>query len=221
MAYMLKQKGFKRVEILEKRRRCGGKSYSVNYRGAPQETGTCYLAPDYEENIIQLMRKFVGEQLVHLPPASIWLDRFNVPITYQQYVGFESLRNFNTTDPKVAVKMLVGAIMKYNSLHQKLFGNYTGELMPRPSAAVMHAIRGTYMEYLQRNGLTSLVPLLLASHTMQGYGHIDEVAALYGLMWNTPKLMNGLLRRMQNQMDTGEERTIKFQIGTLVESALP
>ncbi len=203
MAYMLKKKGFRDVTILEKRNRAGGKSYTIDYRGAPHEAGTCYLAPDYEENIIELMKKFTNDELVHLPSASIWLVRFNAPLTYQQYVGAQSLRNFNTTDPVLAFKMLVGAIQKYIAIHQRLFGNYTGELMPRPTAAVLHEIRGTFMEFLQRNGLTSLHPLFLASHTMQGYGHVDEVAALYGLMWNTPKLMNGLLRRMQNQMDTG------------------
>eukprot|EP00794_Sanderia_malayensis_P011741 gene11741-12962_t len=203
MAYMLKKKGFTDVTILEKERRAGGKSYTLHYRGAPQEMGTCYLAPDYEENIIALMREFTSEQLVHLPSASIWVDKFKMPLTYQQYVGGESMRNFNTTNPIQAFKMLVGAMMKYNKLHQRLFGNYTGELMPRPSEAVLHEIRGTFMDFLKRNGLTSLQPIFLACHTMQGYGHLDEVAALYGLIWNTPKLVNGLLKRMYKQMDTG------------------
>ena len=67
----------------------------------------------------------------------------------------------------------------------------------------MHETRGTFMDFLKRKGLTSLHPLFLASHTMQGYGHVDEVAALYGLLWNTPKMMYGLLKRLNKEDDTG------------------
>eukprot|EP00795_Rhopilema_esculentum_P008077 gene8077-13993_t len=203
MALMLKRKGFKDITILEKRSRPGGKSFTVNYRGAPHELGTCYLSPDYEENIIALMKKYTGDNLVHLPSASIWTDKFRMPLTYQQYVGMESLRNFNTKDPLVAKAKLGQTVHKYIKIHQQLFGNYTGELMPRPTRGVMYKIRGTFMEFLKRNGLQALQPLFLASHTMQGYGHLDEIAALYGLMWNTPKLMFGLLSRMNGDKNTG------------------
>jgi len=34
-----------------------------------------------------------------------------------------------------------------------------------------------------------MVPYFKLSHTVQGYGYLDEIGALYGLMWNTPKLL--------------------------------
>ena len=207
MAYLLKKRGFRDVTILEKRSRPGGKSQSIRYRGTTHEMGTCYLSPDYEENIIALMKKFTGNQLAHLPSASIWLDKFSMPITYKQYVGAQALRDFQTHNATEAQLKLVGAIMKYIQLHKKLFGSYEGELMPRPNVTVMHEIRGTFMEYLKRNNLASLHSLFLASHTMQGYGQLDEISALYGLMWNTPKLMIGLLKRIQGQKDTGMSRS--------------
>ena len=203
MAYMLKQKGFRDVTILERNNRPGGKSHTVDYRGAPQETGTCYLAPDYEENIIRLMKKFTSDQLVHLQSASIWEDKFNMPITYQQYVFTSIMKSFKTTNATLAGMKLFGAIKKYILVHKRLFGNYTGELMPRPTPQVLQEIRGTFMDFLKRHDLTSLHPLFLASHTIQGYGHVDEVAALYGLLWNTPKLMTGLMTRMTKKTDTG------------------
>jgi len=203
MAYLLKKKGFTDITLLEKNSRSGGKSLTINYRGAPQDMGTVYLSPDYEENIIKLMKKYTGDNLAHLPPASIRLGDLKLSIPYKQYVIVESMRNFNTTNTTIAGMKLVHAMKSYIGLHARLFGNYTGELMPRPSRSVMHRIRGTFMDFLKRENLASLQPIFLASHTMQGYGHLDEISALYGLMWNTPKLMVGLLKRLQGATNTG------------------
>ena len=60
----------------------------------------------------------------------------------------------------------------------------------------MKLIKGTFLQFIMRNGLTSLIPLFQASTTFQGYGHLDEVAALYGLMWNTPNFINGFKERL-------------------------
>ena len=38
---------------------------------------------------------------------------------------------------------------------------------------------------------------------MQGYGHIDEIAALYGLMWNTPRVMCSMMKRMKKEKNAG------------------
>lgn len=203
MAMLLKKRGFTHVTLLEKASRPGGKSFTINYRGTPHDMGTVYLSPDYEENIIALMKNYTGDNLAHLPSASIWLGNLQVPITYQQYVIAKSLEKFQTANKTVAVQKLFNAVLNYIGLHQKLFGSYTGELMPRPNATVMSLIRGTFIEFLKRYNLDSLQPLFLASHTMQGYGHLDEISALYGLMWNTPKLMYGLLKRMQGATNTG------------------
>ena len=61
----------------------------------------------------------------------------------------------------------------------------------------MNKIQGTFLQFILRNGLTALIPLFQASTTFQGYGHIDEVAALYGLMWNTPNFINGFEERLK------------------------
>ena len=218
MAYLLKKKGFTDITLLEKSSRSGGKSFTINYRGAPQDMGTVYLSPDYEENIIKLMKKYTGDNLAHLPPASIRLGDLKLSIPYKQYVIVESMRNFNTTNTTIAGMKLVHAMKSYIGLHARLFGNYTGELMPRPSRSVMHRIRGTFMDFLKRENLASLQPIFLASHTMQGYGHLDEISALYGLMWNTPKLMVGLLKRLQGATNTGME---KFAINCRGSTRIP
>ena len=205
MAYLLKGKGFKHITIFEKSDRIGGKSKTINYRGVPQEMGTSYLTSDYEENVIELVRKFTSDSLLDLPSPSIWLDRFPLqPIAYSSYIILESMKNFKTNNITIAVNSLIRAIGKYKALHQQLFGTYKGELMSKPNATVLYAIRGTFLEFLKRNDLQSLEPLFLASYAIQGYGALDEAAALYGLLWNTPKIMNSLLARVKGSKSAGK-----------------
>lgn len=59
------------------------------------------------------------------------------------------------------------------------------------------------MDFIQRNKLKALVPIFQISLTMQGYGHLDEIAALYGVMWNTPKFINGFKARLLGRGDGG------------------
>ena len=70
--------------------------------------------------------------------------------------------------------------------------------MPPPSRQVMYKIRGTFADFLKRNKLESLIPIFTVTHTVFGYGYLDEVAALYGLIWNTPKLMKGFMGRQRS-----------------------
>ena len=52
-----------------------------------------------------------------------------------------------------------------------------------------------------------MASILYASSSVQGYGRIDEIPALYGLMWNTPNLMRALLQRLAgNTAGTGKEK---------------
>ena len=71
-------------------------------------------------------------------------------------------------------------------------------------------LRKTFEKYLDDNGLGILRPLLYASHTVQGYGRLDVVPALYGLMWNTPKMMKALSNRLKGT--TGDTGTRLFPL---------
>ena len=74
-------------------------------------------------------------------------------------------------------------------LHTELFGVYEGDFMPRPSEDVLYRTRGTFLEFLKREDLESMKIIFKTSWELQGYGNLDEVSALYGLMWNKPKFM--------------------------------
>ena len=68
-----------------------------------------------------------------------------------------------------------------------MFGRYEGYLMPWPSPQTMWRCRGTFKDFLVREGLTIMIPFLVRTNELQGYGYLDEISALYGLMWQNTK----------------------------------
>jgi hypothetical protein len=120
-----------------------------------------------------------------------------------------------TNDPKVANEKLFMALLKYIRLHREFFGKYKGELMRKPTLRVMNLVNCTFLEFIEKNDLTMLKPIFIISHTGEGFGHLDEISALYGLIWNTPHLLKG----MAGAMFSGESpfNTIKGDYQTLWE----
>ena len=91
-------------------------------------------------------------------------------------------------------------LYSFNSwLHNELFGEYEGDMMLRPSKDVLHRTRGTFIEFLKREDLEPMKAVFKTSHELQGYGYIDEVSALYGLLWNKPKFMYAYAMRLLQQ----------------------
>ena len=126
------------------------------------------------------------------------------------YISMAMTKLANDTDPgknkfllkKAAAKnaeVLVDAVANYSKVHQELFGKYDGELFLRPAPyAFYNNVSGTFKDFLVRENLTILTPVLEILHTAQGYGYLDEVGAIYGLMWNTPELLiSGALRLLE------------------------
>ena len=77
----------------------------------------------------------------------------------------------------------------YFRLHNELFGGYEGDFMLRPSEEVMYRTRGTFLEFLKREDLEPMKTIFKTSWELQGYGYLDEVPTLYGLLLNKPKFM--------------------------------
>jgi hypothetical protein len=71
--------------------------------------------------------------------------------------------------------ILLQAGVRYIKLHKELFGTYEGDLMPRPSAAVLHRVRGSFLDFLTRERLLPLEPVFNIALTVPGYGYLDEV----------------------------------------------
>lgn len=137
MALLLKQKGFKNVEILEKTSRIGGKSRSISYRGAVHEMGTVYISPDYT-SIHKLLETYLPNDMVPFPSASIWKDNLPAPINFSMYAAQYVMREvlFKKATGKEVVKEIVEAMMIYEKLHVQILGKYDGEIMPEPNTEV-------------------------------------------------------------------------------------
>ena len=101
----------------------------------------------------------------------------------------------NNADPRHNIKIFMASIIRYVRLHYFLFGRYEGELMQQPRQSVLNRVVGTFKSFLERENLTPLIPLILVTQSTPGLGHVDEVGALYGLMWNTPKYIISLALR--------------------------
>lgn len=71
--------------------------------------------------------------------------------------------------------------------------------MLRPSEEVLQRTRGTLLEFLKREDLEAMKIAFKTSTELQGYGFVDEVSALYGLMWNKPKFMYAYALRLLHQ----------------------
>ena len=93
-------------------------------------------------------------------------------------------------------------------VHLELFGRYNYmHMMPRPTNETLWRIRGTdvlplslvpssflcpagtFQEFLDREDLSLLAPIFQFYTYLNGYGHLDEEAAYYGLLlqvedWN-------------------------------------
>merc|ERR1712226_1284884 len=194
MALKLKLKGYTKVVIFEKSNRVGGKSYDIPFDGTPLPLGTVFGEPNYRSpgNYVPLAEKYGFGETIPLVGAGEWrwvpgtanFTKYNAAAGLLSSVA--QLANVTIAEAPIALLL---TLKKYSEIHNTMFGNYKGYLMPQPDWQTMLRCRGTYMDFLDREGLTPMIPFLIRSNELQGYGYLDEVAALYGLMWQNTKWM--------------------------------
>ena len=66
---------------------------------------------------------------------------------------------------------------------------YEGDFMERPSVGTLNSLNMTFLNFLKANNIEAMKIILQISNELQGYGYLDEISALYGLIWNKPKFM--------------------------------
>ena len=166
MAYSLKRRGYSSVVVLERTDRVGGKCLDSHYRGVVWPLGAGVTVAHYSRNIIPLAAEFGFNDYTNAGNGS-------------EFLGGRT----GWMNPLV----LIPALVNYVRIHKQMFGRYEGDLMPRPGPTVMYRTRGTFLDFMKREKLMALIELFDLLHTKWGYGYLDEVSALYGLMWNTPE----------------------------------
>ena len=193
MALSLKRRGFTNLTIYEKSNRVGGKSFDINYRGVAQPMGTIFAESNYFDNLIPLAQEFGVGEIVRIPSPSAWTTNSASDAGSQlltgEYVLATVAKLTNSSSPEVNLGFLLQTVVLYVRLHKEMFGDYPGDLMLQPSAEVMARVRGTFLDFLDRENMLALLPVFKFSHELQGYGYVNEISALYGLIWNNPKLI--------------------------------
>jgi hypothetical protein len=193
MALSLKDKGFKDVTIFEKTGRVGGKIEDVQFDGYYQWLGAVFLTADYFDNVVELAKRYNVGELHPIHTSGIWdkNDGFEPKnkLTYNQFLLRSLMRITNNASPTYNLSLFLKAVIKYVKLHHSMFGKYQGELMQKPTAFVLTKTAGSIKDFLEREMLQPLIPYLEISNAAQGFGYLDEIAALYGLFWITPNLI--------------------------------
>ena len=110
MALRLKQKGYSKVNILEKTFRVGGKCRDIVHGGVPNPQGAIFAASSYFENLIPLAKRFGVGELVKIPPINVWATNsasdLGSKLSVEAFM-FETLKEItNSSSPKVNVGAL-------------------------------------------------------------------------------------------------------------------
>ena len=72
MALRLKERGYTKVDLLEKTFRAGGKCEDIMHGGVPNPQGASFALASYFENLIPLAEKYGIGDLVKIPTVNVW-----------------------------------------------------------------------------------------------------------------------------------------------------
>jgi len=195
MAVSLKKRNYENVVVFEKSSRIGGKCFDINYRGTPQAQGASYLEANYfnADSLVPFLKEYGLDDLTPVSSTDIWTansakDSRN-KLTRAQFHFLSASALTNSTSLEVNARFFMQTLIRYCQIHKEMFGLYEGDLMQRPTPEVMYRVRGTIMDFLERENLLAMVTIFETTQTLAGYGHIDDIGALYGLIWHNPRFM--------------------------------
>ena len=212
MAWLLYRRGFTNIQILEAESRIGGKIESTYRDEMPREMGACYTQPAYHA-IHELLVRFGLNQRIGVAGRVVHRDGgrrlpFGEDVINQLR---ENMGVFWKRLPRKAIglRVLLG-LERYKFIHRRKLGYYSGQLPPRPSPKILAELALPFLDWLRENNLHVLIPLFRLFQSAQGYGYLETVPAFYGLMWNTPEVIDIATEQMSG----------KGQGATLIKSGM-
>ncbi|XP_065180588.1 uncharacterized protein LOC135811300 isoform X1 [Sycon ciliatum] len=215
MAMKMQKRGHA-VTILEKEQ-IGGKAYTVNHREAAHEMGACYLSPDYEL-VVELLQEYGMSSQLDVKQRTVWTDaKKDVGGKLRDWfyqAAKEAENDLDAKDSAIAWEIFKQAI-HYISHHRRLLLNYeeTGFLPPRPSAEHLEELQMSIADFFDKYELRALKPIFKLAYTLQGYGFVEEEPILYGMLWVTPPLLNGLIEMLKVRKVL-HKRRLRKRMGT-------
>lgn len=196
MAYLLDELDFKNVTILEKQDRIAGRSFTkYDYDPfVPIEFGTCYTVPFKYAELRRIAKEtgYGSFEEIPVPERHLFTDYTDRdPITQREWIISEKIRRW----PFCSMPKRLGSALAQAAIGLDLYQynrNYEA-LFKRDIQDIITDTNMSFAEYLKQHGFEDLVPVFSLANTVQGYGYIEEVPALYGLWWNSPDEVKGFL----------------------------
>eukprot|EP01083_Nonionella_stella_P005295 15316_1 len=198
MASILKRHGFNNITIMEKNGSYGGKCLSIkdntNDQHITHELGSCYIHSNYDA-FFELLGLYDDSNNELIP---IQNEQCEIQIDGQseQFTKFK-VSDWTLNNDRMSVMV---AAQQYIELHHEIFGDYmdlsglnlSTQYPPKPKT--MARIDMTFLAFITKHGLDALIPYFVYRNSMlEGYGHLNEMPAFYGLLWNNPRSMRVLV----------------------------
>lgn len=199
MAWLLQRRGYTNLTILEAESQLGGKIHTHQKDGVYHEMGACYTQPAYH-CIHEIMRIFHIHETVGVAGRVVHRDKGehkpfgeDVIHTIREELG----GIWKRLPSQIISARILLALQRYKRLHKKTLGDYDGQLPPQPSQEVLDSIARPFLFWLEHNHLHILIPIFRLFQSAQGYGYLESVPAFYGLMWNTPEVIDIAVEQMR------------------------
>eukprot|EP00123_Amoebidium_parasiticum_P014945 comp22715_c0_seq1/m.35275 comp22715_c0_seq1/g.35275 ORF comp22715_c0_seq1/g.35275 comp22715_c0_seq1/m.35275 type:complete len:546 (-) comp22715_c0_seq1:611-2248(-) len=203
MAHFLRKLGYRNVKILEKTNRIGGLAKTNMVNGVAHEMGACYTAGRYS-CILKFLDEFFLTRVL-TPGLGFVTDpqmpgAKGIPTEAWQMLNWAQAVGNPSPNPASFRAALEDAMVRYRDLYFRYFGNGDYLFPEKPNQEVLNDLtNGTFKDFLVRNKLEALVPLLAIAQSANGYGFLEEVPLYYGFIWSTPSIFKGLI---ENKADT-------------------
>eukprot|EP00186_Timspurckia_oligopyrenoides_P003068 CAMPEP_0182441800 /NCGR_PEP_ID=MMETSP1172-20130603/796_1 /TAXON_ID=708627 /ORGANISM="Timspurckia oligopyrenoides, Strain CCMP3278" /LENGTH=531 /DNA_ID=CAMNT_0024636339 /DNA_START=230 /DNA_END=1825 /DNA_ORIENTATION=- len=187
-------KEYGNVTVLEKSERFGGKTRTEHHllsdgTDVVCELGTCYLSPAYEHMMLDFQAAgFFNRR------DEIGLGKYNFFQGHKEWRKVVSNGRANAFNGSLNYVQAVQDLTKYIKLHQTIMGvNRPIPSTWRQISAHQADLQLSFKKFLEKHGFKSLITSLLYAYQHQGYGRLDEIPALYGLIWVTPEVFHGIV----------------------------
>jgi len=222
MAILLKKRGYTNITVYESKGELGGTSMvTKTHRGTSHEMGKFTLIPQEDA---AYLNEFLNEyQLPQLQTIVEPLLRHSInddsASFITRFIQHARLTYGNSVPEQTVRQNLIGAINQYIQRHRSLFGIYDDGLIKEPQWQIKRLLRGSFSEFLTRYNIQILAPLFESLASLNGYGTLEEMPAMYGLHLCT----NATLQRtinMLNFQSTGNNQAYQFTTSSFDLKAL-
>ncbi|MFO1394025.1 MAG: FAD-dependent oxidoreductase [Steroidobacteraceae bacterium] len=178
-AWYLKQAGFYNVKVLERSPRLGGKCRSLTVNGQSFDLGANYITSAYTR--VRELAAHVGATMYTEKPG----HAINAKSGHVRSILAEVLKN-------TTLFTLAGQAIRYLWKRWRIRHLLTpyrpgfGHVQEHPE------LKGSFADWLDRNGLADLHQMVEVPLTLMGYGKLENIPAAYALTYMSPKTFKDL-----------------------------